>query len=134
MAACPHLPRGHGAVQPWTMSLHVPRVAARLAVVDPELRSPVKEPRFWVGPGMEVRSVRLPSPMMPGLLDGLCLTRSDGAEVWTVVHRRLSGSWDASVRPPGWDRLVGVHWRLWAANVLCPPVVMGPWRSGPGPH
>ena len=72
---------------------------------------------------MEVRSVRLPSPMTPDLFGGLSFTRGDGAEVWTVVHRQLPGSWDASLRlrPPGYDLLVGVEWRLWAANNPTPP-------------
>ena len=55
-----------------------------------------------------------------GLLEGLCFTCGDGAEVWTAVHRQFRGSLDASLRPPGYDRLVGVEWRLWAANGPCP--------------
>ena len=134
MVACPHLPGEPVAVLPWTLSLHLPTVAARLAAVGPEVRSPEEEPGFRLGPGMEVWSVRLPSPMTPGLLEGLSFTRGDGAEVWTVVHRQLPGSWDASLRPPGCDRLVGVEWRLWVANGPCPPVVMWPRCSAPGPR
>ena len=82
---------------------------------------------------MEVRSVRLPGPMTRSLLKGLCLTRGDQAKVWKAVHRQLPGSWDASLRPPGCDQLVGVEWRLWAANSPRPRVVVWPWRSAPGP-
>ena len=110
-----------------------PTVAARLAAADPDVRPLEGEPGFQLGPGMEVRSVRLPSPMTQGLLEGLCFTRGDGAEVWTAVHRQLPGSWDASLRPPGYDQLVGVEWRRWAANGPCPPVVIWPRRLGPGP-
>ena len=82
---------------------------------------------------MEVRSVRLPIPMIRSLLGGLYFTRGDGAKMWTAVHRQLLGSWDVSLRPPGCGQLVGVKWKLGAANGLCPPVVMWPRRSGPGP-
>ena len=79
------------------MSLHLPTAAARLAVLDPEVYLLEGEPGFRLVSGMEVRSVRLPSPMMRGLLDGHCFTRGDGAEVWTAVHRQLPGSWDVSL-------------------------------------
>ena len=36
VAACPDLPREPVSVQPWTVSLHLPTVAARLAATDPE--------------------------------------------------------------------------------------------------
>ena len=134
MGACPDLPREPVAVQPWTMSLHLPTVAARLAAVDPEVRSLEEEPRFRMGPGMEGGFVPLPSPMMQGLLERPCFTRGDGAEAWTAVHRQLLGSWDVSLRLPSYDRLVGVEWRLWAANGPCPPVVMWPRHSGLAPH
>ena len=32
-------------------------------------------------------------------------------------------------RPPGHERLVGVEWRIWAANSPCPPVVVLPRRT-----
>ena len=35
VAACPNLPREPVSVQPWTVSLHLPTMAARLAAVDP---------------------------------------------------------------------------------------------------
>ena len=38
MAACRNLPREPVATQPWTVSLYLPPVAARLTVVDPEVR------------------------------------------------------------------------------------------------
>ena len=37
VAACPDLPREPVSVQPWTVSLHLPTVAARLAATDPEV-------------------------------------------------------------------------------------------------
>ena len=37
VAACPDLPREPVSVQPWTVSLHLPAVAARLAATDPEV-------------------------------------------------------------------------------------------------
>ena len=134
VATYPDLPREPMAVQPWSLSQHLPTVAAQLAAVDPEVRSLEEEPGFRLGLGMEVRSVCLPSPMTPELLEGLSFTRSDEAEVWTAVHRQLRGSWDASLQPPGCDWLVGVKWRLWAANGPCPPMVMWPRHSGPGPR
>ena len=90
MAACLGLPR-EVTVQQWTMSLHLPSVAARLALVDPEVRPRVDMLGFRLGQGMEVRSVRLPSPMTPSLLEGLRLTRPEGAGVWTEVHCQLLG-------------------------------------------
>ena len=38
VAACPDLPREPVAVQPWTVSVHLPTVAARLGAADPEVR------------------------------------------------------------------------------------------------
>ena len=38
VAACRDLPREPVAAQPWTVSVHLPTVAAWLAVVDPEVR------------------------------------------------------------------------------------------------
>ena len=38
VAACPDLPREPVSVQPWTVCLHLPTVAARLAAADPEVR------------------------------------------------------------------------------------------------
>ena len=99
MAAYLDLPREPVAVQPWTLSLHLPTVAARLAAVDSEVRPLRGESGYKMDPGLEIRPVRLPSPMSPGLLDGLCFTRANGAEVWTAIHRMLPGSWDASLRP-----------------------------------
>ena len=122
MAACSDLAREPVAVQPWTMCLHLATVAARLVAVDPEIPSLEEEPEFQLGPGMKVRSVCLPSPMTLGLLEDLGCTRVDGAEVWTP------GSWDASLRPPGYDRLVGVEW--WVANGPCPPQWRRPRRHG----
>ena len=116
------------------MSLHVPTITARVVVVDPEIQPVEGEPEPRLRPGMEVRSVGLPSPTTRGILEGMCLTRGDGAEVWTAVHRQLLGSWDASLRPPGHDRLVAVEWRLRAASGPCPSVVMWPQRSGLGPR
>ena len=73
VAACPYLPREPVTAQPWTVSLHLPTVAARLAVVDPEVRLLKDEdgPGLHLGQGMEVRSARLPSPVARDLLEGL---------------------------------------------------------------
>ena len=103
-----------------------------MAVVDLVVRPLEAETGFQLRPGIEVTSVRLPSPMTRSLLEGLCFTHGDGVEVWTAVHCRLPGSWDASLRPLGYDRLVGVEWRPRAANGPCPPVVMWTRRSGAG--
>ena len=46
VAAYPDVPCECVTVQPWTMSLHLPTVAARLAVVDPEVRPVEDEPGF----------------------------------------------------------------------------------------
>ena len=79
VAACPELPREPVTFLPWTMSLHLPAVAARWAVVDPEVRLLEGEPAFGLRQGMEVTSVRLPNPMTQRLPEGLCFTSGDGA-------------------------------------------------------
>ena len=121
VGACPDMPREPVAAQPWTVSLHLPTTAARLAVVDPEVRLLKDEdgPGFHLGQTMEVRSFGLPSPVVQDILEGIQITRSDAADVWTAVHRQLPG-------PPGHERLAGVEWRMWAANSPCPPVVVLP--------
>ena len=85
--------------QSWTLSMHLPMVASQLAAVGPEVQPLQGEPGYTMGLGLEIRSVRLPSPMVLGLLDGFCFTRGDGAEVWKVVHHQLPESWDVSPRP-----------------------------------
>ena len=89
VATCPDLPRETVTTQPWTVSLHLPTVAARLAVVDPEIRLLNDEdgPGFKLRQWVEVRSVRLPNPVTPGILEGLQCTRGDAADVWTAIHR-----------------------------------------------
>ena len=57
--------------------------------------------------GQKVRSVSHVSPMTQGLLEGLCVTRGDETGVCTALHRQLWSSWDASLRPPGYDQLGG---------------------------
>ena len=131
MAACPDLPREPVSVQPWTVSLHLPTVAARLAAADPEvlLLGDREGPGFRLGRGLEVRTARLPTPVDGDILEGLQFTRADGADVWTAVHRRLPDAWPQVFRPPGHERLVGVEWRVWATNSPCPPVVVLPKRT-----
>ena len=63
-------------------------------------------------------------------LEGLHFTRADAADVWTAVHRQLPDAWHRTYRPPGHERLVGVEWRVWATNSLCPPVVVLPKKPG----
>ena len=118
MAACPDLPREPVSVQPWTVSLHLPTVAARLAATDPEvlLLGDREGPGLRLGRGPEVRTARLPSPVDRDILEGLQFTRADGADVWTAVHRQLPDAWPQVFRPPGHERLVGVEWRVWATN------------------
>ena len=135
VAACPDLPREPVLVQPWTVSLHLPTVAARLAATDPEvlLLGDREGPGLRLGRGLEVRTARLPSPVDRDILEGFQFTRADGADVWTAVHRRLPDAWPQVIRPPGHERLVGVEWRVWATNSPCPPVVVLPRRtSHPG--
>ena len=89
VAACPDLPCGSVTTQPWSVSLHLPMVAARLAVVDPEIRLLEDEdgPGLRLEQGMEVRSVCLPNPVTRDILEGLHFTRGGGADVWVAVHR-----------------------------------------------
>ena len=100
VAACPDLPREPVTAQPWIVSLHLPTVAARLAVVDPEVRPLQDGPGFRLGQRMEVRSLRLPNPMTRNILEGLHFTRGDRAALWTSVHRQLPEAWHNSLRPP----------------------------------
>ena len=53
--------------------------------------------------------------------------------MWAAVHRQLPEAWHKSLRPPGHKRLVGVEWRVWAANGPYSPVVGWPRQSGPVP-
>ena len=131
VAACPDLPREPVSVQPWTVSLHLPTVAARLAATDPEvlLLGDREGPGLRLGRGLEVRTARLPSPVDRDILEGLRFTRADGADMWTAVHRQLPDAWPQVFRPPGHERLVGVELRVWAANSPCPPVVVLPRRT-----
>ena len=131
VATCPDLPREPVSVQPWTVSLHLPKVAARLAATDPEvlLLGDREGPELRLGQGLEVRTARLPSPVDRDILQGLQFTRADGADVLTAVHRQLPDAWRQVFQPPGSERLVGVEWRVWAANSPCPPVVVLPRRT-----
>ena len=131
MAACPDLPREPVSVQPWTVSLHLLTVAARLVSTDPGvlLLGDREGPGFRLGRGLEVRTARLPSPVDRDILEGLQFTRADGADVWTAVHCRLPDAWPRVLRPPDHERLVGVKWRVWATNSPCPPVVVLPRRT-----
>ena len=131
VAACPDLPREPVSVQPWTVYLHLPTVAARLAATDPEgsLLGDQEGPGLRLGQGLEVRTARLPSPVDGDILEGLQFTRAGRADVWTAVHRQLPDAWPQVYRPPGHERLVGVEWRVWAANSPCPPVVVLPRRT-----
>ena len=83
VAACPDLPRKPVSVQPWTVSLHLPTVAARLAVTDPEvlLLGDQEGPGFRLGRGMEVHTARFPSPVDRDILEGLQFMRANGADV-----------------------------------------------------
>ena len=119
MAACPDLPQELVTTQQRTVSLHLSTLAARLAV-DPEVRRLEHGPRFRLGQGMEVRCVRVPNPVRRNILGGLHFMRGEGADVWAAVQRQLPGVWHKSLRPPGHERLVGVEWRVWAANGPCP--------------
>ena len=49
--------------------------------------------------------------------------------MWTVVHRQLPDAWPRAFRAPGLERLVGVEWRVWAANSPCLPVVVLPRKT-----
>ena len=131
VAACPDLPREPVSVQPWTVSLHLPTVAARLAATHPEvsLLGDREGPGLCLGQGLEVRTARLSSPVDRDILEGLQFTRAGGADVRTAVHRQLPDAWPQVYRPPGHERVVGVEWRVWAANSPCPPVVVLPRRT-----
>ena len=131
VAACPDLPREPVSVQLWTVSLHLPTVAARLAATDPEvlLLEDREGPGLRLGRGLKVRTARLPSRVDRDILEGLQFTRADGADLWTAVHRRLPDAWPQVFRPPGHERLVGVEWRVWATNSPCPPAVVLPRRT-----
>ena len=135
VATCLDLPRESVTTQLWIVSLHLPTVAARLAVVDPEILLLRDEdgPGIRLEQGMEVQFVSLPNPVTRDILEGLHFTRGDGADVWVAVHRHLPEAWHKSLRPPGRKRLLGVDCRVWAANGPCPPVVVWPGKSGPGP-
>ena len=131
MAPCPDLPREPVSVQPWNVSLHLLTVAARLAAAHPgvSLLGDREGPGLRLGRGLEVRTARLPSPVERDVLEGLQFTRADGADVWTAIHRQLPDAWPQALRPPGHERLVGVEWRVWAANSPCQPVVDLPRRT-----
>ena len=60
-------------------------------------------PGFRLGQAIEVRCVRLPSPMTRSLPEGLCFTLGDRADSWVAVHRQFPGSWDAGLGPHGHD-------------------------------
>ena len=62
MAACPDLPCEPVTVQLRTMSLHLPTVAAGLAVVDPEVNPPEDEPGFRLRRGWRSVSFASPAP------------------------------------------------------------------------
>ena len=47
-----------------------------------------------------------------------------------MLHRWFPASWDVSMRPPRHEQIVGVVWRLWAANSPGPPTMIVPWRTG----
>ena len=131
VAACPDLPREPVSVQPWTVSLHLPTVAARLAATDPGvfLLGDREGPGLRLGRGLEVRTARIPSPVERDIVEGLQFTRADKAGMWTAIHRQLPDAWPQAFRPPGHERRVGVQWRVWAANSPCPPVVVLPRRT-----
>ena len=107
VVACPDLPREHVSVQPWTVSLHLPTVLARLAVRDWEVLLPGDRegPGLRLGQGLEVRTAHLPSPVDGDILEGLQFTRAGGADVWTAIHRQLPDAWPQVFRPPGHERL-----------------------------
>ena len=131
MAACPDRPREPISVQPWTLSLHLPTVAARLAAADPEVL--LLGDREGLGlrlvRGLKVRTARLPSPVERDIMEGLQFMRADGADMRTAVHRQLPDAWPQAFRPPGHEHLVGVEWRVWAAKSSCPPVMVLPRRT-----
>ena len=107
VAACPDLPREPVSVQPWTVSLHLPTVPARLAATDPEvlLLGDQEGPGLRLGRGLEVRTARLPSSVERDIVEGLQFTRADGADTWTAVHRQLPDAWPQAFRP--WPQASG---------------------------
>ena len=106
MAACPDLPREPVRAQPWTVFLQPPRVAAKLAVLDPEVRSLEKGPGFWPRQGMEVRSVRLPSAVMQRIHFE---TMSKPSEYCCGSHMAaLFTCRGLSVTTLGWCELIGL--------------------------
>ena len=115
----------------WTVSLHLPMVAARLAATDPVvlLLGDRDGPGLRLWRGLEIRTARLPSPVERDVMEGLQFTRADGADVWTAVHRQLPDAWPQAFRAPGHERLVGVEWHVWAANSPCQLVVVLPRRT-----
>ena len=88
VAACPDLPREAVSVQPWTVSLHLPMVAARLAATDPGSRC-------WEtkrGQGFAwARGWRFALPASPALCTGTSWSDSSSRGlaglIWTAVHR-----------------------------------------------
>ena len=108
-----------------------PTLAACFAAADPEalLLGDQEGPGLRLWRGLEVRTACLPSPVEGDILEGLQFTRADGADMWTAVHRQLPDAWLQVFPPPGHERLVGVEWRVWAANSPCPPVVVLPRRT-----
>ena len=65
VAACPDLPREPVSVQPWTVSLHLPTVAARLAATDPEV-SPLRPRGARASPGPGAGGLHCPPPQPCG--------------------------------------------------------------------
>ena len=108
VAACPNLPRESVTAQPWTVSLHLPTVAARLAVVNPEVLPLEDGPGFRLARGMEVRFVYLANPVAWSILERLHFARGDRADVWAAVHCHLPDAWNTSPRPACDDQLVGM--------------------------
>ena len=118
------------SVQPWTVSLHLPTVAARLAAADPGVLLGDREGRgLRLGRELEVPTARPPSSVERIILEGIQFTQADGADVWTAVHPQLPDAWPQAFRPPGHEHLVGVEWRVWAANSPGWPVVALPGRT-----
>ena len=72
-------------------------MAVRLAAVDLEVQPLQGELGYRLGPELEIRAVQHPNPTMPGLLDGSCFTRCDGAEVWRAVQHHIPASPDVSL-------------------------------------
>ena len=135
VAACPDLPREPVSAVPVDYLPAPSHGGGPACSRRPEVR-PLQDgdgPGLHLGQGMEVRTARLPSPVEREILEGLRFTRADGSDVWTAVHRQLPHAWHRTFSPPGHERLVGVEWRVWAANSPCPPVVVLPKKSSPHP-